>query len=646
MEDTETDRAKRTKREPYKPTGHIVSNPGQGDCFYFVLSQALARLNPNKLRTHRQIRAWLHTYMKNKIEVFRPAWDGQNARGSCTVDTFEAYLQQQQKTGTWATTLEVKAAAMGLRQRIYAIDDNSVTLVNEEAADGYIAIHYADNHFEFLADSDEAELRDHRGFASKEHVLRAGGKAKSSVASVPNLSDFASPTPRSKMLHTKTSSVKLTQFAKSKSTKASSVKKCASSLRSASRNFEDSTSLGTRAKDDRSLHWVCDVCNRKIASSDGRKLARLRWAHIHKQHPGVPREHTMLRTVTTVPTQPERHLRGKAQWQCAWCRECLPWLDNSTRIASIRSHLKHCTVAPAGATRGTNQTKLLKEAGVPSKLKSKSAGGRSRQISSHGRWATLVQSAAQHGHALVKPRLEDTERSPDIACAKCFQGRCTIGKAESFFTKPCAAQDRKYNLIRAIACRWKRANASKRARMRKVLKLTPTEVVTLKKLPQPALSAKHPWAWKKDLTEDGDIHPQPGPRLVCASVNMQGRENAYRLFDYAAKTDVVLLQETNMDAHESQQFQAYAAKHGYRAWSTEGRTLRDTMGRRIARGGIVTLVKQTLKADLFHRHPDVKGDIIAINIGTLLLANVYQTHAGLDQGGLRLDLQDLQSSVL
>ena len=103
-------------------------------------------------------------------------------------------------------------------------DDNSVTLVNEEAADGYIAIHYADNHFEFLADSDEAELRDHRGFASKEHVLRAGGKAKSSVASVPNLSDFASPTPRSKMLHTKTSSVKLTQFAKSKSTKASSVK--------------------------------------------------------------------------------------------------------------------------------------------------------------------------------------------------------------------------------------------------------------------------------------------------------------------------------------------------------------------------------------------------------------------------------------
>ena len=127
---------------------------------------------------------------------------------------------------------------------------------------------------------------------------------------------------------------------------------------------------------------------------------------------------------------------------------------------------------------------------------------------------------------------------------------------------------------------------------------------------------------------------------------MQGRENAYRLFDYAAKTDVVLLQETNMDAHESQQFQAYAAKHGYRAWSTEGRTLRDTMGRRIARGGIVTLVKQTLKADLFHRHPDVKGDIIAINIGTLLLANVYQTHAGLDQGGLRLDLQDLQSSVL
>lgn len=202
--------------------------------------------------------------------------------------------------------------------------------------------------------------------------------------------------------------------------------------------------------------------------------------------------------------------------------------------------------------------KLLKDAGV--QFKCRTGGGRS-QPSSHSRWVKLVQTAAQQGHALVKPRLGDTERSPDIACAMCLQGWCTIGRAESCFTKPCAAQDRQYNLIRSIAYRWKKSTAAKRTRMRKVFKLTPAEVVALK-----------------------------GPSLVCASVNMQGRENAYRLFDYADKTDVFLLQETNMDARESQEFQAYAVKHGYRAWSTEGRAQIDTMGRRIARGGVVTLV--------------------------------------------------------
>ena len=87
-----------------------------------------------------------------------------------------------------------------------------------------------------------------------------------------------------------------------------------------------------------------------------------------------------------------------------------------------------------------------------------------------------------------------------------------------------------YYLQRGIAKRWNQASKAQRRKIVRVLKLKTAEVNRLN-TGKVALPASHTWA--KDLTEDGDVEPNPGPQgsITCISVNLQGRVNAYMLFD-------------------------------------------------------------------------------------------------------------------
>lgn len=87
-----------------------------------------------------------------------------------------------------------------------------------------------------------------------------------------------------------------------------------------------------------------------------------------------------------------------------------------------------------------------------------------------------------------------------------------------------------------------------------------------KAIQSPALQSKR---WRRNLVEDGDIEPNPGP-CCCRfwNINTRGRDGAYKVLDLLRETKphIVALQETNFDEVESEQFTRTASGCGYRAW--------------------------------------------------------------------------------
>ena len=63
--------------EKWNIGGILMRNPGQGDCLFHALVQALAVKEPGKKRSHRQLRAFTVATMKNKAPVYEKK-KGQN----------------------------------------------------------------------------------------------------------------------------------------------------------------------------------------------------------------------------------------------------------------------------------------------------------------------------------------------------------------------------------------------------------------------------------------------------------------------------------------------------------------------------------------------------------------------------------------
>ena len=72
--------------------------------------------------------------------------------------------------------------------------------------------------------------------------------------------------------------------------------------------------------------------------------------------------------------------------------------------------------------------------------------------------------------------------------------------------------------------------------------------------------------WVRDLLQDGDVEPNPGPTIKMATINLQTAGNTWTLLlNLAGKNlDVVLLQETHFSPKEQEAFGRYAVKKGYR----------------------------------------------------------------------------------
>lgn len=138
--------------------------------------------------------------------------------------------------------------------------------------------------------------------------------------------------------------------------------------------------------------------------------------------------------------------------------------------------------------------------------------------------------------------------------------------------------------------------------------------------------------WVPDLTEDGDVESQPGPRtralkslaaLNFLSLNTGGGPGAWRLLQDLPPLNyhVVAMQEVSFNRKDMQVFAAAASRQGWVPYFTLGHECQRP-GDDVRTGGVVTLVRKGIKSSSWtHPHPK-GGEMVCTQIGSLIFLNL------------------------
>lgn len=154
--------------------------------------------------------------------------------------------------------------------------------------------------------------------------------------------------------------------------------------------------------------------------------------------------------------------------------------------------------------------------------------------------------------------------------------------------------------------------------------------------------------WRRNLVEDGDIGPNPGP-CCCRfwNINTRGRDGAYKVLDLLRETKphIVALQEANFDEVESEQFTRTASGCGYRAWHSTRPARLDALGKPLQRGGVSLLVRTDVQAVHHQAVFSDNGEILALDLCTFCMINVYQQPHSVSLGGMQQEIDELANSL-
>eukprot|EP00438_Fugacium_kawagutii_P011660 Skav217248 [mRNA] locus=scaffold110:333276:335795:- [translate_table: standard] len=256
-----------------------VDNQGKGDCLFLAIAVALNNVMSHKNYSGSQVRLFLRSFMLQHHLEYEALWDRHRAGTDSPAPdeyTFQDYLSDIKRAGTWGGYLGCYAAASALKRTVYLVDDTGEVAAfpfEGPKSQHPIALYYIGSHFETL--TGPPGMWDQLMLYSQKHQVQrkgclGGGKRSShpscrltdcSVPSVknqslkhskqsaqaksarslaltdfasrkrtpcasPKLSDFASSARPSKSAKTVVPSLKVTQFASSVPTKRTLSKWC------------------------------------------------------------------------------------------------------------------------------------------------------------------------------------------------------------------------------------------------------------------------------------------------------------------------------------------------------------------------------------------------------------------------------------
>jgi len=177
----------------WMPTGRVVSNAADGNCLWYALAEKAS--TAEKKRSHRQMRAWTVSLMKQNAEL-ETLWINQlrpDSRGKPSQLTWQDYLSEQNTVQTWSGAFEAAICCEGLGYRLWiCTDDGHLHLLNPEGANDFVCLKYhCAGHYELIQEVNETELQERLKFLNEKGSKPKGTQMRGGVVR-PGLSDFAS----------------------------------------------------------------------------------------------------------------------------------------------------------------------------------------------------------------------------------------------------------------------------------------------------------------------------------------------------------------------------------------------------------------------------------------------------------------------
>ncbi|CAE7372773.1 Pol, partial [Symbiodinium microadriaticum] len=399
-------------------------------------------------------------------------------------------------------------------------------------------------------------------------------------------------------------------------------------------------SQGGHLRDTRT--WFCEECREHIRPSGRLSLSRAKRAHILRVHPGVdPSSFGRIHGSAICKATKRKQDRFSA-WSCFWCRCELPMMDKRTHEASVNKHLSTCKLAPKGASAGDNLRAHARAEGVHD------TGGRTgrmqactgmqvaRRLYNRRKANALCTEMRKKGHHIRHLLRGGGARSRmTFTCCKCLLVARTLAQLESFRNLRCDCSHREVTLRTTGKRRLYNAlDRTGRLLLKRTWGLTQAEHKLL--LCRAARCKKQTEGdWLRDVTEDGDVEPNPGPSDSSASVasnpmrvaflNVGGCSNMFEALDFVTsrpkgqRPAIFAFAETRADPSSQASAAKKALRGGFKAWWVGSNKGACANGRQAWLGGICVGVDLSLSCRHLASWSNHQGSLMQLDVGSFNL---------------------------
>ena len=392
--------------------------------------------------------------------------------------------------------------------------------------------------------------------------------------------------------------------------------------------------------------WTCNLCCQVLRNRLKRSLACSRRRHIAKSHPGKARlvrpafkQHAQLASASSAIPVSQR------AWECPKCHQGLPWMPKTALRASQLAHEKACYNLSARQMRKRCYKRASWQA-KHQKLQEQNAAAKRGKTDE----AIRIYNQTGPGFCFRIPAARFGHKQDHCSCARCT---LVAQKWKDIRLHRCTGPESRQKVMQSPSRRgfWKRKrqlNPDVVSFLIENWQMTEPELMSLEKTldakkakkgfcpPPNSVSLRRLCApaseWIKDLTADGDVHPQPGPQatrgpqsMSIAMINADGANNAWAVCRWAVvhRPSVVIMQEICMPPDKQSDIAQFLSRHGYRSWFAVPRPVLSRSGCAQTFGGVAILVRHDKPAHLVQTHIRPDGQALMLQLAHALVVGVY-----------------------
>ena len=379
--------------------------------------------------------------------------------------------------------------------------------------------------------------------------------------------------------------------------------------------------------------WTCNLCQEVLRGNKYKSISCARLRHVQQVHKKEAKKvHPLLKKRVQIVTPSAAIPPDQRSWSCPKCNKGFGSLTTTALLRSRLAHEKQCY----GLTSKQLKKRCYSRESWQAKHKKTVADN---AAINRGRTDDAIKqyNAVGPGFLFRVPGAHIGTERDQFSCAVCTlfsqkwngldKHQCEGASGRQRFIahhrrRMFWAQHRRDHpeLISFLVTKWK---------------ITAKELQILEKGVATAggrrgITPAQQCSWFKDVTQDGDVHPNPGPSaggpcFKTCMINAGGSSGAWAVARWVVRErlTVAVVQEHALLPEKQADMSRFLKKHGYRAWFVAPANLNNIKGQAYTTGGVSIWVRQDKPAREVHRWCTISGQALMIELDNLYFVGVY-----------------------